>query len=553
MDCVYASGGAEGWRSIFASALECDDVSDTGSVGSFRSVPRSVKSGKSGKTSHKKDVRPVCKLRPKKPTLVLPTESVLAVTRALANTRGDAALLVDASGTLVGVITDTDITRRLVAKQLPSASTHASAIMTPNPTCVSMSDSAMDALVIMVENRFRHLPVVDDNGSVVGCLDIAKCLNDAITKLERAQEKSGTAASDAAKLFANMQGGNNAALQMLLAQAFGGKSSPTLRSVLAGKPSTIVSPQSTLQTVGLMMTEARKAALVVDDNELVGIFGFKDMMTRAVAKDLPLDTTTVSSVMTPNPECVSPETTVLEALQIMHDNKFLTLPVCEATGRVVGLVDVMDCVYASGGAEGWKSLFDSALNEDDVSSVYSTEDSVSRVLPRVMVASHPNNIPLHVEVGKNSSGDDVTSVGESLTQAHPNLSVPSTPEPTSRKSFSNDNLVAYKVVDRSGHTYIIRAGRSVESIANALEGKVPSFDPSMTLFKYFDEEGDEILIKTDECLEEAVASSIQAGNKSVKLSMISMTNSSSNSTLLIAGGVGLIAAIGAMVFMKSKK
>jgi hypothetical protein len=277
------------------------------------------------------------------------------------------------------------------------------------------------------------------------------------------------------------------------------------------------------------------------------------MMTRAVAKDLPLDTTTVSSVMTPNPECVSPETTVLEALQIMHDNKFLTLPVCEATGRVVGLVDVMDCVYASGGAEGWKSLFDSALDEDDVSSVYSTEDSVSRVLPRVMVASHPNNIPLHVEVGKNSSGDDVTSVGESLTQAHPNLSVPSTPEPTSRKSFSNDNLVAYKVVDRSGHTYIIRAGRSVESIANALEGKVPSFDPSMTLFKYFDEEGDEILIKTDECLEEAVASSIQAGNKSVKLSMISMTNSSSNSTLLIAGGVGLIAAIGAMVFMKTKK
>jgi CBS domain-containing protein len=48
--------------------------------------------------------------------------------------------------------------------------------------------------------------------------------------------------------------------------------------------------------------------------------------------------------MTLNPEFVSPETTVLEALQIMDDNKFLTLPVCEIDGRVGGLVDVMDCV-----------------------------------------------------------------------------------------------------------------------------------------------------------------------------------------------------------------
>jgi CBS domain-containing protein len=53
------------------------------------------------------------------------------------------------------------------------------------------------------------------------------------------------------------------------------------------------------------MAERRKAALVVEDGQLVGIFGFKDMMTRAVAKELPLDLTDVSSVMTPNPESLS--------------------------------------------------------------------------------------------------------------------------------------------------------------------------------------------------------------------------------------------------------
>merc|ERR1712127_109391 len=359
------------------------------------------------------------------------------------------ALIVNDRGGLAGIITDTDVTRRVVAKQLPAGLTNVSAVMTANPTCVSMSDSAMEALVTMVENRFRHLPVTDDNGGVVGCLDIAKCLNDAISKLERAQEKSGSAAEDAMKQMAslpNAGGGNQAAalqalLGPLLAQALGGKSSPTLRSVCAGKPSTIVSPNSTLQTVGLIMAEARKAALVVDNGQLVGIFGFKDMMTRAIAKELPLDSTSVSDVMTPNPESVSPETTVLEALQIMHDNKFLTLPVCEDDGRVVGLVDVMDCVYASGGAEGWKSLFDSALDQDDVSSVYSADESQRR--PPVMVTSHPNNIPLHVDVGDVAGDHD--SIGESLTHHNP-VSTHTSPYPKVARQVAVEDLVAYKVV-----------------------------------------------------------------------------------------------------------
>jgi len=127
-----------------------------------------------------------------------------------------------------------------------------------------------------------------------------------------------------------------------MARAFGNQTSPSLRS-------------------------RRKAALVVEDGRLVGIFFFKDLMTRAVAKELPLDFTEVRSVMTPNPESVSPDMTVLEALQTMHDHRFLTLPVREADGRVVGLVDVMDVIYGCGGAEGWRSVFSSAMEVDDAS------------------------------------------------------------------------------------------------------------------------------------------------------------------------------------------
>jgi CBS domain-containing protein len=548
MDCVYGSGGAEGWRSIFAQSMDCDDMTDTASVRS-----RHTGSIWSANGSRKTDERPVSKLRPKKPIVVGTSDSVLTVAQTLAGKRGDAAIILNADGSLAGIITDTDVTRRVVAKDLSARLTNVSDVMTADPTCVSMTDSAMDALVTMVENRFRHLPVTDGNGNIVGCLDIAKCLNDAISKLERAQVKNDSSAHDAVKQVANLQGAGGAnqaaALQALLghllAHVLGGKSSPSLRSILVGNPSNIVSPNLTLQKVGLMMAESRKAALVVDCDKLVGIFGFKDMMVRAISKELPLDSTPVSAVMTPNPDVVPPETTVLEALQIMHDNKFLTLPVCESDGRVVGLVDVMDCVHASGGSEGWQSLFDSALDEDDSSSVLTNE--MSQIRPPVVVASHPNNIPLQVEIGKGLSGDQ-DSIGESSTLQNPI----STVESRAIRSAISDDLVIYKIVDDAGQTYVIRAGKTVDSITEALEGKIANFDPSTAVFKYLDGEGDEILIRSDECLDEAVSSSAQAGNRNVKLSIKSKKRSSVNNTAMLVGGTVLVAAIAIAVTILSK-
>jgi hypothetical protein len=40
----------------------------------------------------------------------------------------------------------------------------------------------------LVSGKFRHLPVVE-NGEVIALLDIAKCLYDAIARMERAAEK----------------------------------------------------------------------------------------------------------------------------------------------------------------------------------------------------------------------------------------------------------------------------------------------------------------------------------------------------------------------------
>ena len=375
MDVIKECGGVDGWQAVFGNALELDDVSEA------VSLQKSVRSQKESGSLKSKDGRPVSNLRPMKPLIASSTDSVLEVAKMLASKRGTAALIVSEGGCLSGILTDKDVTRRVVAKHLEASTTLTSHVMTKNPMCVSTTDSATNAMSMMTENQFRHLPVVDENGGIVGLLDIAKCLNDAISKLEKAQSESKEVASDLLMQAVSAQGARGhqamalqALLGPLLSQAFGSQPSPTLRSLLDGKPGTIVEPGTSVIDAAMLMAERRKAALVIEDNRLVGIFGFKDMMTRVVAEELSLETTEISSVMTPNPEAVSPDITVLEALQVMHDNKFLTLPVCEDNGHVIGVVDVMDLIHGCGGPEGWRSIFSSTLDlEDnsDTASVYS--------------------------------------------------------------------------------------------------------------------------------------------------------------------------------------
>ena len=92
-------------------------------------------------------------------------------------------------GQLSGIITDTDSTRYVVGKDLLPEDTPLSRVMTAKPTCVTLSDSAMDAMSLMIENHYRHLPVVDDSGAAVGLLDIVQCLNDAISSPQEGGRK----------------------------------------------------------------------------------------------------------------------------------------------------------------------------------------------------------------------------------------------------------------------------------------------------------------------------------------------------------------------------
>lgn len=82
-----------------------------------------------------------------------------------------AVVVADDQGSMVGIVTERDLARRVVAKGLDPNGTSLEDIMTRNPDTLGPDDTALDALELMRVRKFRHLPVIQD-GNVVGMVSI---------------------------------------------------------------------------------------------------------------------------------------------------------------------------------------------------------------------------------------------------------------------------------------------------------------------------------------------------------------------------------------------
>jgi CBS domain-containing protein len=80
---------------------------------------------------------------------------------------GHNVCLVTESGKLVGVFTDRDVLRKIAAAP-EKWEKPIKEVMTPEPLTVRPDSSAADALWLMEDHHFRNLPVVDDDGSIIG-------------------------------------------------------------------------------------------------------------------------------------------------------------------------------------------------------------------------------------------------------------------------------------------------------------------------------------------------------------------------------------------------
>lgn len=109
-------------------------------------------------------VRNVVKAKPKM--------TILEAAKIMAAKSVGALPVVDENGKLVGILSERDIVRRVVALEKDPASTLVEEAMTPKPITVKPDYTLADALRIMAQIGIRHLPVVDDSGNLVGIISV---------------------------------------------------------------------------------------------------------------------------------------------------------------------------------------------------------------------------------------------------------------------------------------------------------------------------------------------------------------------------------------------
>lgn len=86
------------------------------------------------------------------------------------------------------------------------------------------------------------------------------------------------------------------------------------------------------------------AMLVMESDRLVGIFTERDAMTRVLGGGLDPTHTSVAEVMSSDPVCVTPSTTLEEARALVTTKRIRHLPVVD-NGKVVGMVSSGDLTH----------------------------------------------------------------------------------------------------------------------------------------------------------------------------------------------------------------
>lgn len=510
--------------------------SGNGSIGSFRKSATPVSPPTSGE-------RTVKRLRLSKALTIPEGTSVYDACRRMSMRRVDAALLTDHSALLSGIITDKDVATRVIAEGLKPRDTPVSKVMTRNPIFVMAESSAVEALEKMIDGKFRHLPVVE-NGEVIALLDITKCLYDAIAKMEKVAEKGSAIAAAVEGIERQFGDAPSSFIETLREQIF----RPTLSTVIAeNTKAATVSPSESVYMAAKKMREFRvNSVIVTTGNKPQGILTSKDLLTRIVAHNLYPESTLVEKVMTPNPDCTTVDTTIVDALHTMHDGKFLHLPVVDKDGYILACLDVLQLTHAAMAMVGGSSC---AASDTASTMMQKFWDSTLTLEPQEIDEDG------HSDFSPRQSVDGI----ESVKSGYPLLGLA--------------NTFDFKLRDSKGRIHRFNCGfESLTELASAVVQRIgddiDQLRPPQILYE--DDEGDKVLLSTDGDLVAAVNHARQAGLKGLKLHVdspvpedkktvtstdsveldLAQRHDRSSSYRTVVVGVALLAGVSILLYLK---
>jgi CBS domain-containing protein len=119
----------------------------------------------------------------------------------------------------------------------------------------------------------------------------------------------------------------------------------TVRDILSEKGhhiQSIAAGASVLQATQLMNEHKIGALVVMENDRVAGIFTERDVLRRVIAEMRSAAQVTVGEVMTREVICDDPDTDLDEVSAIMKDRRIRHLPVCNSSGRLIGLISIGD-------------------------------------------------------------------------------------------------------------------------------------------------------------------------------------------------------------------
>lgn len=142
-------------------------------------------------------------------------------------------------------------------------------IMTPNPITTRPETSIGDAVKVLLENKFNGMPVINDQGNLMGII----CQSDLVAQQQRLEVPSVFTLLDG---FIPLPGWKKAE------RAFEKMSALTVGEAMTKNPVSIT-PETGIDEVASLMVKAKYYSLpVVSDGKVIGIVGKEDILRTLV-------------------------------------------------------------------------------------------------------------------------------------------------------------------------------------------------------------------------------------------------------------------------------
>jgi CBS domain-containing protein len=127
--------------------------------------------------------QPISSVMDKKKTLTAPPETTVSEAAELMANQNVGAVMVVEMDRLIGIFTERDAVFRVIATGRDARTTRLADVMTKSPQTVNSDKPFGYALLMMVENGFRHVPVIE-NGKPVGIVSARNALDPDLEEFE---------------------------------------------------------------------------------------------------------------------------------------------------------------------------------------------------------------------------------------------------------------------------------------------------------------------------------------------------------------------------------